>query len=175
VTGLADLPPRRRAYLLRYYANARGTEPEDVDWLVRRATGSCYLPDPVRGITHPSLAPYVGSRSPIARIRQRLIELSGPLCFTCRERFGECVDHDHDHDSNLVRGLLCICCNNNVDKCLHLNNCAYADYLAAPPAIGLVISYPNRGRTPHAPILDAEGRRARREAWSARRTLSDSP
>jgi hypothetical protein len=95
--GLADLPPQRRVYLLRFFGTTFGTEPEDVDQMVRDAVQRpCPVPVPTPGSTHPALAPSFGSTTPIAPIRTRLIATYGPLCGACRSCFGEFIDHDHN-------------------------------------------------------------------------------
>ncbi|MBE8515939.1 hypothetical protein ILP97_00065 [Amycolatopsis sp. H6(2020)] len=98
--------------------------------------------------------------TPVAKIRNRLAATYGSTCMTC-PMLGDRVDHDHA--TGLVRGLLCNWCNGRVDHCLHVDDCAFADYLSRPPAAGLRIRYPNRGRPARPPALDAAGRRARRE------------
>jgi hypothetical protein len=109
--------------------------------------------------------PYAGSATPIARIRARLIEVLGPDCALC----GDPGQHvDHDHDSGLVRGLLCGWCNNLVDLCPHPTGCPFADYLNNPPAEHLAIRYPNRGRNRPRPMPSAAERRARRAELAAR-------
>ncbi|WIX83000.1 endonuclease domain-containing protein [Amycolatopsis carbonis] len=102
--------------------------------------------------------------TPVAKIRNRLIATYGPTCMTC-PTLGDRVDHDHA--TGLVRGLLCNWCISRVDHCLHVDGCAFADYLTRPPATGLRIRYPNRGRPARSPTLDAAGRRARREEIAA--------
>ncbi|UKD50793.1 hypothetical protein L3Q65_00425 (plasmid) [Amycolatopsis sp. FU40] len=49
-----------------------------------------------------------------------------------------------------------------MDRCPHPDGCPYADYLNSPPALGMRIRYPNRGRPAPVP-LDPDVLRARRE------------
>ncbi|WP_410646185.1 endonuclease domain-containing protein [Amycolatopsis sp. cmx-4-54] len=92
---------------------------------------------------------YLGGDTPISRIRTRLIAVFGEACAIC----GRAAQYvDHDHDSGLVRGMLCEFCNVSVEWCPHLSGCAFADYLASPPAHALAIRYPNRGRRRPAPL-----------------------
>jgi hypothetical protein len=163
VTELAELSPARRAYLLRRYRNGYGANPEEVVLVVRAAARRpCPVPTTEPGRTHPAPAPTFGARSAVAAIRARLIASYGPQCAACGARFGAFVDHDHDTD--LVRGLLCIWCNSHVDTCPHLpTRCLYAAYLARPPAAGLALRYPNRGRPRPVALTDDVLRRRHAE------------
>ncbi|MET9734492.1 endonuclease domain-containing protein [Streptomyces sp. NPDC006458] len=73
-------------------------------------------------------------------MRAALVDNLGPDCHGCGLYPGAMVDHDHL--TGLVRGLLCASCNRVMDECPHLTACPRADYLAAPPAAGLVLIYP---------------------------------
>ncbi|MGH3565749.1 MAG: endonuclease domain-containing protein [Pseudonocardia sp.] len=87
---------------------------------------------------------YLGSTTPIGRIRVRLVDDLGSICHACHRRPGVFVDHDHF--SRLVRGLLCIHCNAHVDTCPHLSGCLWARYLNNPPAAELRLIYPRQGQ-----------------------------
>lgn len=93
---------------------------------------------------------YLGGDTSVSRIRARLVAAFGETCAIC----GRAAQYvDHDHDSGLVRGMLCEFCNVSVEWCPHLSGCAFADYLASPPALSLAIRYPNRGRRRPTPLL----------------------
>lgn len=107
---------------------------------------------------------FAAANTPIARIRAALIETFGPGCALC----GTTAQNiDHDHDTGMVRGLLCERCNVIVDLCPHVDRCPAADYLTHPPARALAIAYPNRGRKLVRPKPDAAQRSARREEVAA--------
>jgi hypothetical protein len=162
MAGLDDLLPQRREYLLWFYGRHVGAEPEDVDRMVREADRPCAVPISAMELNTVPLP--VSATTPVAKIRNWLVATFGPTCMTCPTP-GDRVDH---HATGLVRGLLCNWCNGRVDRCLHVDGCAFANYLTGPPAAGMKIRYPNRGRPPRSPSLDAAGRRARREELVAR-------
>lgn len=60
-----------------------------------------------------------------------LYSLQGGHCAYCRHLAPHYVDHDHD--THLVRGLLCRHCNNVEPRCFHDIDC-FSDYRDAPPA-----------------------------------------
>lgn len=74
---------------------------------------------------------------------QLAVEL-GTMCRACHTRPASAIDHDHL--TGLVRGLLCRHCNTNIDECLHLSGCPWADYLNNPPAAPLRLRYCQAGR-----------------------------
>lgn len=88
--------------------------------------------------------PYMGGKSRLARIRRALVNELGTACAICG-RTGQKVDHDHCTD--LVRGLLCITCNGLVDCCPHVSGCKFQRYLDDPPAAPLRIRYPGSSDT----------------------------
>ncbi|MDX3165896.1 endonuclease domain-containing protein [Streptomyces scabiei] len=76
----------------------------------------------------------------IRRLRAALVNTLGPDCHLCGHYAGAMVDHDHE--SGLVRGLLCAMCNRTVEECPHVRGCPKADYQNTPPAAGLGLLYP---------------------------------
>ncbi len=62
---------------------------------------------------------YGGERSFLLKLRygideadfDRIAASQGGLCAVCRERPAKHVDHDHDHETGRVRGILCFACN----------------------------------------------------------------
>jgi hypothetical protein len=76
----------------------------------------------------------------VRRMRAALTEALGPDCHLCGRYPGAMVDHDHE--TGLVRGLLCGLCNRSLEHCPHLDGCPKAEYMAHPPAAFLRLSYP---------------------------------
>lgn len=76
----------------------------------------------------------------VRRMRAALVEALGPDCRLCGRYPGAMVDHDHE--TGLVRGLLCALCNRSLEHCPHLDGCPKAEYMTHPPASGLRLSYP---------------------------------
>jgi hypothetical protein len=76
----------------------------------------------------------------IRRLRAALIDALGADCHLCGLYPGAMVDHDHQ--TGRVRGLLCAFCNRVLEECPHLTGCPRADYLLAPPADELNLTYP---------------------------------
>jgi hypothetical protein len=76
----------------------------------------------------------------VRRMRAALVDALGPDCHLCGLYPGAMVDHDHE--SGLVRGLLCALCNRTVEEFPHVTDCPRADYQNAPPAAGLSLIYP---------------------------------
>ncbi|MGL6235590.1 MAG: endonuclease domain-containing protein [Segniliparus sp.] len=97
------------------------------------------------GDTWGPCAPFVDRRidkskkSPGRRARDELVAELGELCHCCWTNHA--VVLDHDHISNLVRGVLCHRCNTAVDRCLHAGGCRFADYLNNPPALKFHMRY----------------------------------
>ncbi|AGL13724.1 endonuclease [Actinoplanes sp. N902-109] len=87
---------------------------------------------------------YQGIDRPGGRERARLVAELGAQCHLCQQSPGAILDHDHF--TGLIRGLLCIGCNNNLEECLHVTGCPRADYLNAPPAARLRLYYPQPDR-----------------------------
>ncbi|MBW6436911.1 endonuclease VII domain-containing protein [Actinoplanes hulinensis] len=48
----------------------------------------------------------------------RLVVELGAQCHLCQQSPGAILDDDHF--TGLIRGLLCIGCNNNLEECLHV-------------------------------------------------------
>lgn len=78
-------------------------------------------------------------------VRRRLIDRFGTTCAACGHRAGDYIDHDHF--TNVVRGLVCQYCNTWLDQCPHLSGCRWADYLNDPPAAGMKLQYPDLAKT----------------------------
>jgi hypothetical protein len=76
----------------------------------------------------------------VRRMRAALIDALGPDCHLCGLYPGAMVDHDHE--TGLVRGLLCGLCNRVLEECPHVADCPRADYQNVPPAAGLSLIYP---------------------------------
>lgn len=76
----------------------------------------------------------------VRRLRAALVGALGPDCHLCGRYAGAMVDHDHE--TGLVRGLLCPLCNRSLEQCPHLDGCPKADYMARPPAAHLRLVYP---------------------------------
>ncbi|MGY4644356.1 endonuclease domain-containing protein [Cellulomonas sp. URHB0016] len=134
----------------------------DVRWPVK-LTGETREPAAVERIARcPVHAPFwpppitVGVLGPI---RATLVERFGAQCAACKSCLAVFVDHDAV--SGLARGYLCRDCNTQVEACLHVTGCIFADYLNQPPGSDLGLRYP-RNTDP--------GRLAR-----ARALLADSP
>ena len=64
-------------------------------------------------------------------IRQTLVDTYGLMCQACG--VWPATDIDHDHDTGRVRGYLCRDCNHQIEMCVHLSGCPYAEYLNDPP------------------------------------------
>ncbi|MEU2607741.1 endonuclease domain-containing protein [Streptomyces albus] len=76
----------------------------------------------------------------VRRMRAALVAALGPHCHLCGRYPGAMVDHDHE--TGLVRGLLCALCNRSLEHCPHVDGCPKADYMAQPPAAHLGLTYP---------------------------------
>lgn len=73
-----------------------------------------------------------------ARHRTHLLRVTAALgdeCTICHSRPGQVIDHDHL--TGATRGYLDRECNLFVDRCRHLDQCPFADYLNASSATGL--------------------------------------
>ncbi|WP_366917349.1 endonuclease domain-containing protein [Acidipropionibacterium jensenii] len=92
----------------------------------------------VRGVWPAGATP--NSRRAEDIVRGALLQEFGRACSICCVRWGQYVDHDHF--TGIVRGLLCHDCNLQVDRCLHLSGCPFAEYLNSPPAAHLNLRYP---------------------------------
>lgn len=122
-----------------------GVEP----WLVpvkdRCPVSAQYWPRPI----------YDGS--PLGQVRGALVDELGPGCGGCGMAYGWAVDHCVI--TGRVRGYLCRDCNTQVERCLHISGCGFADYLNDPPAWELGLDYPN-----HAEVRTRGA--AGREKWT---------
>ncbi|MFJ4473134.1 endonuclease domain-containing protein [Streptomyces sp. NPDC089424] len=76
----------------------------------------------------------------VRRMRAALVDALGPDCHLCGLYPGAMVDHDHE--TGLVRGLLCALCNRTLEECPHVADCPRADYQNTPPAAALGLIYP---------------------------------
>lgn len=77
----------------------------------------------------------------VLAVRRVLVDETGPRCAICRVNWATVIDHDHL--TGMARGYVCTGCNGIVDRCTHLDGCAYAEYLNDPPAVGLALQHPN--------------------------------
>jgi hypothetical protein len=109
---------------------------KSAEWLA----APCHLVD--RRRCNPPVRPPVNAAR--RKIFETLIDEFGARCGACRLNPARLIDHDHL--SGIVRGLLCLECNPRIDGCLHAksDDCHFARYLNAPPAIGLGLRYPAR-------------------------------
>jgi recombination endonuclease VII len=89
--------------------------------------------------------PYQGPRARTGKLLTTLINALGPDCHCCGRFLG--VYLDHHPFTGLIRGLVCQDCNSRVDRCPHLSDCPFADYLNAPPALPLHLKYPRISAT----------------------------
>lgn len=86
-------------------------------------------------------APTPAKTATVRRFRAALVEALGPYCHLCTVHPGSMVDHDHE--TGLVRGLLCALCNRSLEQCPHVSGCPKSDYMARPPAARLGLMYPS--------------------------------
>lgn len=118
--------------------------------------------------------------SPYLELVRALRELQGGLCAICGVHADDGLVVDHDHDSGLVRGLLCRSCNFTEGKRDHLPGpptfgtacCELCHYRQHPPVswLGWTVRYESPrapldslGPTiPFAPAVDLTGRRRAR-------------
>lgn len=91
-----------------------------------------------------SWPPFCDPKSRLGRLRITLVDQFGPGCQCCGGGLGMIIDHDHF--SEVVRGLVCRVCNSGIDFCPHLDECAFGRYLNDPPAAHLNLQYPMRPR-----------------------------
>lgn len=88
---------------------------------------------------------FIDQATTLGRVRAVLVETLGSVCHACGRHFATCVDHDHE--TGMVRGLLCRHCNTRIDDCCHPRGCPWADYLNNPPAAALGLRYPHHNKT----------------------------
>ncbi|MGI5521831.1 endonuclease domain-containing protein [Micromonospora sp. CA-259024] len=88
-----------------------------------------------------------GPDTALGKVRAAPAAAAGRWCHACGCRVGTSIDHDHF--TNQVRGLLCRPCNNQIEYCMHLTGCPFADYLNDPPARDLGLAYPHPDRVRH--------------------------
>ncbi|MER5549937.1 endonuclease domain-containing protein [Streptomyces sp. NPDC002589] len=120
----------------------------DVEWIVRQI-GSGIDPGTLvrrdrctagRSMTLHLWPPPPARTASIRRLRAALVDALGPDCHLCGHYPGAMVDHDHQ--TGLVRGLLCGLCNRSLEECPHAGGCPKADYQISPPAVSLGLIYP---------------------------------
>lgn len=88
---------------------------------------------------------YAGGSGQLPRLRAALLEAGfGPECMICGSPDGRTLDHDHD--TGLIRGILCRWCNGQVDLCPHLSGCRMQEYLDRPPLTHLRLLHPQGHR-----------------------------
>lgn len=71
-----------------------------------------------------------------AEVRALLLVIQGGRCGICRRELvpGRSTHADHDHDTGLLRGLLCNGCNRRASRHYDLSDKRVTAYLAYPPA-----------------------------------------
>lgn len=152
---LAQLPIHRQAAIIRRLVCrpaferpeipgiGRYRSPGDIRVLVAAETSTAC---PARRGFGKAMAPGPFKRPSRQRLYDCLVENFGPLCASCGESYGYVIDHDHI--VGLVRGLVCLDCNQAVERCLHVDSaaCRMASFLNEPPAFGLQVRYPARHR-----------------------------
>lgn len=94
-----------------------------------------------------------------ARYRRALapfLSALGSLCAACGRTTAVVIDHDHM--SGLIRGLVCRDCNAQVEGCVHLSGCDYAEYLNAPPLLPFAAAHPRPDVARDLPRLNMAAR-----------------
>lgn len=136
----------------RYDWERAGRSPDIFD--VFREEHSLGLGDPRRHVTEiedSTRNARPGSNAKRARQKEDLESRFGTKCNVCRIFDGAVIDHDHPSD--LVRGLLCHACNKKATVvCAHSGinliggeKCAMGDYLDSPPAFSIEMRDPFYG------------------------------